>query len=248
MPVDDDMPPPVEGEDLSYPQLVVALHQLVETEENLTHSLQRCADLARFAVPGANSVGVTLRVDNSGSTVAYNGESATALDQAQYTDNLGPCLESFREDRMIYVERIATEVARWPTFVREAEKLGIQSSLSMPLHSEDKPVGALNMYACDEIAFSDETIDAARMFAVQASVAITNAEVYWRTKHLADNLSKALDGRDLVGQAKGILMREHGISSEEASERIENAARERDIKVTDLARQIIWTGQLAKEI
>jgi GAF domain-containing protein len=236
-----------EGE-ITYPDMLVALHQLVATEENLTDSLRRCADIARYAVPGVKGVGLTLRKGDSGTTVAFSGDSAPALDDAQYADDLGPCLDAFRTDRTINVERISDELSRWPTFVRRADELGIRSSLSIPLRLDHTgPVGALNLYADHEAAFPDDTVEVAHMFGVQASIAVTNAQVYWQAKHLADNLSKALDSRDLIGQAKGILMREHGISSDEAFERIRRASQQRNIKVTSLAEQIVWTGQLSDE-
>ncbi|MGB3409838.1 MAG: GAF and ANTAR domain-containing protein [Microthrixaceae bacterium] len=235
-----------EGE-ITYPDMLIALHQLVGTEENLTDSLRRCADIARYAVPGTKGVGLTLRAGDSGTTVAFSGDPAPALDDAQYEDDLGPCLEAFRTDRTIYVERVSDELARWPTFVRRAEELGIRSSLSLPLRLKSDPVGALNLYADHEAAFSDETVEVAHMFAVQASIAVTNAQVYWRAKHLADNLTKALDSRDLIGQAKGILMREHGISSDDAFDRIRRVSQKRNIKVTALAEQIVWTGQIPNE-
>jgi GAF domain-containing protein len=235
-----------EGE-ITYPDMLVALHQLVGTEENLTDSLRRCADIAHYAVPGVKGVGLTLRTGDSGTTVAFSGDMAPALDDAQYADDLGPCLEAFRTDRTVYVEQISKELSRWPTFVRRADELGIHSSLSLPLRLESDPVGALNLYADRPAAFSEETVEVAHMFAVQASIAVTNAQVYWRAKHLADNLAKALDSRDLIGQAKGILMREHGISGDEAFDRLRRASQERNIKVTALAEQIIWTGQLPEE-
>lgn len=236
-----------EGE-MSYPGLLVALHQLVGAEENLTDSLRRCADIACFAVPGVRGVGLTLRTGDSGATVAHSGDAATDLDEAQYTDDLGPCLEALREDRTIYVERISEQLSRWPTFVRRAAELDIHSSLSMPLRLESGPVGALNLYADEEAAFPAATAEVAQMFAAQASIAVTNAQVYWQAKHLADNLSKALDTRDLIGQAKGILMSEHGISSDEAFERIRHASQQRNVKVSELAEQIVWTGQLPDDV
>lgn len=231
-------------EDLSYADALVALHQLVVTEENLTDSLRRVATIARFAIPGVEAVGLTLRAGQSGTTVAHDGDVAIALDEAQYQDDLGPCLEAFRTDQMLLVGRIADELSRWPAFARRAEELGIRSSLSVPMRSEGTPVGALNLYASPESAFGPESVVVAELFGAQASVSVTNAEVYWRAKHLADHLGRALESRDRIGQAKGILMREHGIDADKAFELIRQHSQDRNVKVADLADQIIWTGQL----
>ena len=231
-------------DDMSYADVLVALHQLVETEENLTDSLRRVANTACYAVPGVEAVGLTMRAGRSGTTVAFTGDVAPALDDAQYEDDLGPCLESFREDRLILVDRIADEVSRWPSFARRAEELGIRSSLSIPLRADHAAIGALNLYASPESAFPPDAVTVAEMFGAQASVSVTNAEVYWRAKHLADNLGRALDSRDRIGQAKGILMREHGIDGDKAFELIREQSQRSNVKVVDLADRIIWTGQL----
>jgi GAF domain-containing protein len=243
IPERDDMRADDEVE-MTMADMLVGLHQLVETEQNLTDSLQRVVFLANAAIPAAHGVGLTLRSGDSGATVAYQGEVAPELDQAQYADDLGPCLQAFRDDRTINVGSIAAEVSRWPSFARRAEELGVLSSLSLPLHDDKGAVGALNFYSGTEHEFGDPQVAVAEAFAAQASVAVTNAEVYWRTRHLADNLTKALDSRDKIGQAKGILMRDLGISAEEAFERIRKTSQNRNIKVADIAEEIIWSGQL----
>lgn len=233
--------------EMSYPELLVALHHLVATEEQLSDSLGRVADIARFAIAGVDAVGLTLRAGASGTTVAFAGDAAPALDDAQYADDAGPCLESFREGITINVPRLADELSRWPTYVRTAGELGIRSSLSLPLRVPGEPdVGAINLYAAPESAFPDDTVAVAEVFAAQASVAVTNAEVYWRARHLAENLTKALDSRDRIGQAKGILMRDRGITGDEAFELLRRTSQRRNVKVADLADEVIWTGQLSE--
>jgi GAF domain-containing protein len=234
-----------EYEALTYPDLLVALHQLVSDEEHLTDSLRRVADIACFAVPGVESVGLTFRAGGSGTTVAFSGDVAPVLDEAQYADDLGPCLEAFRTDRTINVPNVTHEVNRWPTYVRTAQELGIHSSLSLPLGLPgEAAMGALNMYASPESAFPDDTVAVGEMFAAQASVAVANAQVYWQAKHLTEHLTRALDSRDRIGQAKGILMRHHGISGDEAFDMLRKVSQQRNVKVTDLADDVIWTGQL----
>jgi GAF domain-containing protein len=229
---------------MSYAETLVALHQLVATEENLTDSLRRCADIARSAVPDVEGVGLTLRAGGTGTTVAFSGDTAPKLDEAQYEDDEGPCLEAFRENTLLNVTHIAAELSRWPSFVRCADELGIRSSLSVPLRLEGSAVGALNLYAGAVEAFPPGTVEVAEMFAAQASIAVTNAQVYWQARHLAEHLSKALDSRDVIGQAKGILMREHSITGDAAFEMIRRTSQHRNIKVQALAEQIVRAGQL----
>lgn len=236
-----------EFEGMTYAETLVALHQLVATEEQLSDSLRRCAEIARVAVPAVEGVGLTLRMGDSGTTVAFSGDAAPKLDQAQYDDDEGPCLEAFRKDDVINVGRIAAERSRWPSFARCADEVGVRSSLSIPLRLDGSAVGALNLYAGPEESFPPSTVDVAEKFGVQASIAVTNAQVYWQAKHLAEHLSRALDSRDIIGQAKGILMREHGIDGDAAFDMIRRASQHRNVKVHTLAEQIVWAGQLPDE-
>ena len=234
--------------EMSYPELLVALHQLVATEEQLEDALGRVANIACYAIDNVDAVGLTLRAGGSGTTVAFSGDPAPRLDDAQYEDDTGPCLDSFREDITINVPRIADHRTRWPSYTRTAEELGICSSLSLPLRVPGEPsVGALNFYASPESAFPEETVTITELFAAQASVAVTNAQIYWQARHLTENLTRALDSRDRIGQAKGILMRQHAITGNDAFELLRQTSQQRNIKVSDLADLVIWTGQLPEE-
>ena len=47
-------------------------------------------------------------------------------------------------------------------------------------------------------------------------MALANAEIYWRTHELTQNLEAALENRDRIGQAKGILIVTHKVSGDDA--------------------------------
>src|SRR5919199_1852650 len=70
----------------------------------------------------------------------------------------------------------------------------------------DRPVGAVNLYSKTSPGFSAADEETALLFSEQAAVACANAEVYWRTYTLTEHLREALESRDVIGQAKGILM------------------------------------------
>jgi GAF domain-containing protein len=222
---------------------LVAVNRAMTQSESLEHTLQRIATIANSFIPHCESVGVTMRTDNHPETVAYDGDHASALDNAQYEDDLGPCLQAYRENEVVVVDRIAEMKDEWPTFTRRAEDLGVLSSLSLPLHLDDRTVGAMNLYATQERAFPRDVQKLAALFSAQAAVAIVNASVYWRTFELTANLERALDSRDIIGQAKGILMAQLRITGEEAFDLLREASQRRNVKLREIADEVARTGE-----
>ncbi|HEX2383900.1 MAG TPA: ANTAR domain-containing protein, partial [Acidimicrobiales bacterium] len=104
--------------------------------------------------------------------------------------------------------------------------------------------GAFNLYARKPSAFTAQDHDRGTLFAEQAAVAIANTEVYWRTYNLTQNLQTALENRDVIGQAKGILMARHGFSADEAFDELRRASQRRNVKLRDVADSVAHTGEL----
>ncbi len=102
----------------------------------------------------------------------------------------------------------------------------------------------MNLYASHPLTFSDGTVHLARLFAEQAALAVTNADVYWRTYALTENLTIALENRERIGQAKGVLATRLGITMDEAFEQLRRASQNLNIKLRELADYVAETGAL----
>ena len=227
-----------------FTELLLSLNQLMVAEESLEDTLGRVAYLACMSGIGADTAGVTLTRDGGPATPAFYGDGALALDRAQYASDDGPCLTAFRKGETVRIYAIATESGRWPAFVAQAAELGVQSSLSLPLTVRGETVGALNLYSRSPAPFTDAHVELARVFAQQAAVAITNAEVDWRTYNLTQNLQAALENRDRIGQAKGILIATHKLTSDDAFDLLRRTSQHLNRKLRDVADHVVSTGQL----
>jgi len=228
----------------AFTDLLLSLNQLMVSEESLDDTLARIVYLACKSPIGANTAGITLQSEGGPTSTAYYGDGALPLDRAQYATDDGPCLTAYRKAETIRLDHIATESGRWPDFATQAAQHGIHSSLSLPLVVNDQTLGALNLYATSFTPFTDDAVELARTFARQAAVAIANAEVYWRTYELTKNLEAALDNRDRIGQAKGILMATHEITSDDAFDLLRRISQNLNLKLRDVADHVIHTGQL----
>jgi AmiR/NasT family two-component response regulator len=58
-----------------------------------------------------------------------------------------------------------------------------------------------------------------------------------------EHLRRALASRDVIGQAKGILMERFRVPGEEAFGLLVNASQRRNVKVSDLATELAQTGE-----
>jgi hypothetical protein len=97
---------------------------------------------------------VTRHEESGYSTVAVSSELARAVDEAQYADNAGPCLDALDGGSPTSVPVIDSTMI-WPRFRDAAYKLGLRSSLSIPLFAgRGLPVAALNLYGHDPAAMA----------------------------------------------------------------------------------------------
>jgi AmiR/NasT family two-component response regulator len=73
------------------------------------------------------------------------------------------------------------------------------------------------------------------MLAAHASVALAGAQQ-------ENNLRKGMDNRDLIGQAKGILMERYKLTADQAFGVLARVSQEMNRKLADIARELIATG------
>ena len=209
-------------------------------DTDLPAVLGRVAELAKQTLPGAADVSVTLINAGQASTVAFTGQLALALDETQYQDGYGPCLEVAQSSGTVLVPDMATET-RWPAFARQAAAAGVHSSLSVALPLQQAIIGALNIYATAPHSFDPGTIELARTFAGYAAVAIANAHLYTITATLADNMRRAMETRAVIEQAKGIIIAQHHCTPEYAFELLTRLSQGTHRKLRDCAADLVMT-------
>jgi GAF domain-containing protein len=221
-------------------ELLDALHQLsslLDTEDALEKTLNTVVDLSVATLPGCDGAGVTLRVKGKDTTAAASDEYTLEIDRIQYSSNEGPCVAAVEDGEFKQIASVSEET-RWPEFCRRAAEKGFRSSLSLPLKL-DGTVGALNIYAKTENAFDEKAIAVAGVFAKQATIALHNAQTYNAARRVADQLNEALKTRDMIGQAKGILMEREGVSEDEAFEMLKTISQNANVKLRDIAHRLI---------
>jgi GAF domain-containing protein len=206
-------------------------------ESGLEETLRGIVGAALRMVPGARFAGLsTIERRRRIVTRSATDDRVYAIDLAQYESGEGPCLDAVREQRTVRLSDMATET-RWPMFTRAAQELGIASMLSIQLYMREGNLGALNLYSPMPHAFDDESEQVGLLLATHAAVAMAGA----RTEQ---ELDLALAARDLIGQAKGILMERHKLSAAEAFRMLVRASQQTNRKLAEVARDLAETGEL----
>jgi hypothetical protein len=137
--------------------LAQALIALAGTPEDASGIDERLAVIAGLAVDRVTAVAYASITGVRGeeyTTVAASSDVARAVDEAQYTDGAGPCVQALHDGEPVAVPQIGA-MMRWPRFRDTASDLGLRASVSLPLYvGSGGAVAVLNLYGRDHEAIA----------------------------------------------------------------------------------------------
>lgn len=194
--------------------------------------------LARDALPASAGGGVILFRGHRPLAAAYTDETARQAGELQHQIDEGPLVSAYRENRSSTIENIADET-RWPRWRASVMELDIRSSIALPLSAGDGAIGAIKVYAREASSYDGSDCEALSFVARHAAVMLMNLQGYIEARTTADQLQDALLSRDVIGQAKGILMATAGLSDDEAFARLRTESQNKNVKLREVARQIV---------
>jgi GAF domain-containing protein len=224
-----------------------ALHQelarVVLVGRELPEVLTEIVHIARRALPGSEACSITLIRDDRAFTAAFDGQIAMDADELQYERGYGPCLDAGRSGEVFVVQDMRAE-ERWPDYAAHVAKLGVRSSLSIPLPFQGATIGALNNYARHPGAFGESDVPLGEEVAAFVAIAVGNAEAAARATDDVANMRQAMASRAVIEQAKGILMERYKITAEQAFTLLTHASQRSNVKLRDVAEELTATGVL----
>jgi GAF domain-containing protein len=171
-------------------------------------------------------------------TIGSSHSSVDDVDRLQYDLREGPCVRAAERLEEISSPDVAGD-PRWPRWGPLAAERGMLSAVSVDLSADNRRLGALNLYGGAIRRFGPEDVEAARYFAPFASTVLAAAIT-------EDNLRTAVDARTITGQATGILMERFQLSSEQAIAVLRRYSQQTNIRLRDVAQELIRTRQLPK--
>ena len=156
------------------------------------------------------------------------------LDAVQEKLGEGPCLEAAQKSLIVRSDDLRTET-RWPRFAAEAVQAGVLSTLSFQLYLDSGSMGALNLFSSKPGAFDVDAEAITEVLAAQAAMALSAARGH-------EQFSSALASRDIIGQAKGMIMERFGVDSVRAFELLRKLSQDSNIPLADIAARLGDSG------
>jgi putative methionine-R-sulfoxide reductase with GAF domain len=194
-------------------------------------TLRSIVDAAAQIVPGARWVGISLVEGKKVTPQVPTSRPVEELDELQSELSDGPCVTALRQHHTVQIDDMRTET-RWPSFARAAHQRGMLSLLAFQLFIRSESLGALNLYSDQPFAFSEDSVIIGEVLAQHAAVAMVGASE-------VTQLRNALATRDLIGQAKGILMERNKRTDVQAFNLLTRASQKANMKLVDVARWLI---------
>ena len=225
-------------------QFVVALRaaarDLTEHHSNqdIERTLEQIVTSAVATIPGVDAGSISMTGSRRIETRAPTNEVIGTLGAVQSELHEGPCISAIEdpaEDGTVVAQDLAgPDAGRWPRFAPHAVEAGYRALMSTQLSLED--IGAtLNLYSATPDAYDAHARTLAGLFATQAAVILHGSRQAVLLQRTIDGLELAVGSRDMIGQAKGILMERFKVDDEAAFRMLVKASQATNTKVTTLA-------------
>jgi GAF domain-containing protein len=208
------------------------------TRESVNTVVELVTTVAAASMPGTTGAGVTL-LDQAGKrSTAASDPVVEQADRQQYELDEGPCLSAARERAVMRIDDLHSE-PRWPRWRDAVAELGLRSVISAPLIAGHEAIGAIKVYSPEIAAYDERGEHLLTLFAEQAAILLANMQSLQDAQQLSTQLKEALTSRDVIGQAKGILIAQGAAGEEDAFRMLASASQRSNVKLHEVARQII---------
>jgi GAF domain-containing protein len=203
-------------------QLVADLHQRASFDTGAM--LRDLIEGAAESVPGAQYAGITV--------TQRRRRSQTAAATHRYPVMLDEIQTAAAQQDSVRIDDLHAD-DRWPLYRKEALKqTPIRSILSFGMFREGGTTAALNFYAEPVNAFTDGSVNLGLIFA-------THTALVWNMVRRDQQFRSALVSRDIIGQAKGILMGRFDIDAAEAFELLKRVSQQSNTPIAQICQRVI---------
>ncbi|WP_394437231.1 GAF and ANTAR domain-containing protein [Streptomyces sp. SGAir0957] len=172
---------------------------------------------------------------------AASDERTRRLEVASLEWDEGPCRDCYHSRHQVPDVLLDTPAARkrWPRFAPRAVQLGFASVVACPLRLHEQTIGALNLFRDQPGPLGPSQLRLGQALADTATIGVLHQRAVNEQMTLNAQLQAALDARVIIEQAKGNLAHRLDIDAEEAFRVLRIHARRRQMRLTDLARQVL---------
>ena len=195
------------------------------------------ADAAGILLGDAESI---LRV------VATTNEEVEWMELLQLQAEEGPCVDCYRSGVPVSVTDLADAALRWPQFIAALTQRGAYGSVhALPLRLRGQAIGTLNLFHHQPGPLPEEDLALGQALADVATIGILSERAIRRGEVVNEQLRIASNSRIVIEQAKGVLAQRGGLGMDVAFDRLRRYARQRGLRLSEVASQVVLTDLAA---
>lgn len=171
-------------------------------------------------------------------SVALSNEDTQSIELFELQAELGPGMTCFTSGEPVTCTDLVHDT-RWPQFSPRANALGYRSVYALPLRLRKRVIGELALFSMRPGSICEADRYAAQSLADAATISVLLHRAAVENFDLTGQLQAALDGRVIIEQAKATLAERHGLTLDEAFQRLRDYARSRRRILRDVARETV---------
>ena len=201
----------------------------------LTTLSDRCVEVLDIAAAGIMlaAPGGELQAMTSSS------EAMRVVELFELQSQEGPCLDCYRSGEAVVNQDLTAMDGRWPRFASVAVNAGFRSADAIPMRLRGQVIGALNLFRSETGSLTADDVTVAQALADIATIAILQRHRAVEVQVINEQLTYALSSRIVIEQAKGMIAERNGLSVEDAFTRLRRHARNNNLRLADLARDVV---------
>ena len=212
-----------------------SLAEIVYASDDFDEVHRAIVDAAPRLVVGCDHASLMLRGNDRFLTVAASDDVAHTIDTYERELGEGPCLDAI-VDASVYHDADLTDGSPWPRLTeRVLATTPVRSMAGFRLLAGDQKSGALNLFSDTPGGLDETSVDQGIVLASFVTVALLAAN----ERKTATTLRDGLVSNREIGKAVGLMMAFHKISDEEAFGMLRKASQEMNIKLAEVARQVV---------
>lgn len=228
------------GSTMPSSDLLAAIREFTTTILNpydLGDLLHRLTDHANI-VTGSQGAGVMLAGSDGLGSAAASDDQVIEIELLQDRIQSGACHRAYTSDELVIVDDL-TARKEWPDYVELALELGFRSVIGVPMRACGETIGVLSLYRRTPGPWSEADIECAEIVTAMGAGYVLHANRLRAQHHLAGRLEAALGSRDVIGQAKGLLMARHGVGARDAFAMLRTTSNEHRLGLREAAARLL---------
>ncbi|MCD4535529.1 ANTAR domain-containing protein [Nocardioides sp. cx-169] len=226
------------------PESLEAIKQLdaYEDDQHLLEDILAIAGKVGGVVP--DCLGLTLALVHEGISLTLVASDAqfAVLDAIQYLGGElggGPCLDAVASEQVLDCTASDLDENGWQLFSQATAAAGVKSTLTLPIITEGRVTGSVNLYAGSDRAFAGHHEMLADILGAWAAAAVTNADLGFTTRAHSQQAPRVLREAAVIDNAVGLLMAADGLEPEAARLRLQGAALRAGVTVLHVAETML---------